>query len=170
MKNKLVSESLLEDDLKWLVNETVYVDMHKTKLGDDKDHIVLGILINDKNPAHDLAKFIENGVNQFEDVEVSPATDAEGRYLVYIEIARDAEAFESINGILNDTSKLCGIESWRFVTMHSAELDFNQENFTAHIVTDPAEYQRLHAKDSDKDESSQMEESIRQRLDFLLKY
>lgn len=167
-----LSESLLEDDLKWLVGEVVYVDMHKTKLGEDKDHIVLSIPVNDRKPAHDLAAFIENGIHKFEDVEVSPATDTKGRYLVYVEIERGPDSFKAINGILNDSSKLSGINEWKFVTMKSPELDFNEDNFTAHVITDPSEYERLHPAEEpkDQDEVENTTESIKKRLGFLLNY
>jgi len=175
MSNKQrLKESLLEDDLKWLVGETVYIDMHKTKLGKDKDHIVLAIPVNDQKPAHDLASFIENGVNKFEDVEVSPATDAKGRYLVYVEIERGPDAYTTINGILHDTNKLSGIEQWKFVTMKSAEMDFNEENFIAHVISNPNEYDRLHPEEEheqeDNTDTGNTTESIKKRLGFLLNY
>jgi hypothetical protein len=79
-QNSQLNEHLSEDDLKWMVDDTVLIDMHKTKLGKDKDYIVLSLAVNDRTPAHDLARFIENSVYDYEDVEVSPATDSKGRY------------------------------------------------------------------------------------------
>ena len=102
-QHRNLSESLFEDDLKWLVDDSILIDMHKTKLGANKDYIVLAIIVNDRTPAHDLATFIENSVYDFEDVEVSSATDTKGRYLIYVELNRDNGAFKTINGILNDT-------------------------------------------------------------------
>ena len=180
-KHKTLKESLLENDLKWLVGEVLYLDMHKTKLGDEKDHIVLAIPVNDQKPAQDLAAFIENGVHKFEDVEVSPATDTKGRYLVYVEVERGPEAYKAIRGILNDTSRLSGVDEWKFVTMKSAEMDFNEENFIGHIITDPAEYERVHASEEEQDDSEATAEpageeeavateSIKKRLGFLLNY
>jgi hypothetical protein len=173
-KNKypLVNESLAENDLKWLVNEAVYIDMHKTKLGEDKDYLVLAIAVNDRNPAHDLATFIENGVYKFEDVEVSPATDSKGRYLVYVEIKRDQDAFKNISGILEDSSKLCGITEWKFKTLdQTSELDLDQDTFSANVITDPVEYEQRHPpKDEQEQEAQTATESIKKRLNFLLKY
>ena len=63
--NKQLNEHLSENDLKWLVDDGVLIDMHKTKLGEDKDYIVLSIAVNDRTPAHDLARFIENSVYKF---------------------------------------------------------------------------------------------------------
>lgn len=174
-KYPLVNESLAENDLKWLVGETVFIDMYKTKLGEDKDYIVLAMTANDRQPAHDLATFIENSVHKFTDVEVSPATDAKGRYLVYVEMDRNPAAFGIINGILNDANKLTGITEWKFKGLKmTGELDFNEENFRAHIITDPAEYERRFPKvdDEDNEEEKRQEatESIKRRLNFLMKY
>lgn len=170
-KYPLIKESLSEGDLKWLVNEVVYIDMHKTKLGDDKDYIVVSIAVNDNQPAHDLATFIENSVYEIEDVEVSQATDPQGRYLVYIEIKRDNVAYESIKGMLSDASKLSGIENWKFKGMGMAtSLDLDQDSFSANIITSPEEYEAAHPAKVEDGEQQATTESIKKRLDFLLKY
>lgn len=175
-----INESLFEDDLKWLVDDSVLIDMHKTKLGKNKDYIVLAIAVNDRTPANDLASFLENSVYDFEDVEVSPATDTKGRYLIYIEVDRSSGAFNTIQGILNDTSKLSGIESWKFKTMGiNSYVPFDEETFANYIITDPVEYEQLHpeAENTTDEESSPEElaqeavrESIKNRLKFLMSY
>lgn len=195
MKNKLktLKESLLENDLKWLVSDEVLIDMHKTKMGKDKDYLVLAIAVNDRTPANDLAQFIENSVYKFEDVEVSPATDSKGRYLIYVELARNSEATESINGILQDASKLSGIDEWKFKTTGMATYaSLDHESLGQQLVLDPAEYDRLHpeqpeeegeqgdgGQDEEEQEAAQEEqpkeeslttESIKSRLKFLMNY
>jgi hypothetical protein len=196
-KHKTLKESLLENDLKWLVSDEVLIDMHKTKMGNNKDYLVLAIAVNDRTPANDLAQFIENSVYKFEDVEVSPATDSKGRYLIYIELPRNHEAVDAIIGVLHDTSKLSGIDEWKFKSMgmpHYIPLD--KETISQHLILDPAEYDRLHPekpeeenseqgdqgqdeeehKDSEEEqqeeptEESLTTESIKARLKFLMKY
>lgn len=171
-KYPLVSESLSADDLKWMVSEIVYIDMHRTKLGADKDYIVMSLAVMDRNPAHDLASFIESGVHDFEDVEVSPATDEKGRYLVYTEIKRDGKAFKTIMDILNDTNRLSGIDEWRFKTMGmSTDQPLTAETFAASVITDPVEYELKHpAEPEPEPEVNATTESIKQRLNFLMKY
>ncbi len=170
--SKTLNEHLSENDLKWLVNDCVLVDMHKTKLGDDKDYIVLSILLNDRTPADDLAKFLENSVHDFEDIEVSPATDSKGRYLVYVEIKRNPQAYSTISGLLNDSGMLSGISEWNFRTLkHENDFPFNEETFNQYIITDPIIYEQQHPVQADtetKEESVQ--ESIKDRLKFLLNY
>ena len=181
-----LSESLLENDLKWLVDDGVLIDMHKTKLGANKDYIVLALIINDKIPATDLAGFIENSVYDFEDVEVSSATDTKGRYLIYVELNRDPGAFNSINGILTDASRLTGIEEWKFKGMDMNDyVPFNEENFAVHIITNPVEYDQLHPEVDEEPEQTPspeaerseeevaqeaVRESIKNRLKFLMSY
>lgn len=170
--NKMLNEHLSENDLKWLVNDCVLVDMHKTKLGEDKDYIVLSILLNDRTPADDLARFLENSVHKFEDVEVSPATDSKGRYLVYVEIKRNHEAFSTISGLLNDSGMLSGITEWKFRTLkHDNDFSFNEETFNQYVVTDPVLYEQQHPLQTEGDsEVDPVQESIKDRLKFLLNY
>jgi len=179
-QHRNLSESLMENDLKWLVDDSVLIDMHKTKLGANKDYIVLAIIVNDRTPAHDLASFIENSVYDFEDVEVSSATDTKGRYLIYVELNRDPGAFKTINGILNDTKRLTGIEDWKFKGMGmNTSVPFDEETFTANIVTSALEYDQLHpeveeepAQEPSPEEVAQeaVRESIKNRLKFLMSY
>jgi hypothetical protein len=172
-KIKNLSESLYEGDLKWLVGDCVLIDMHKTKLDDDADYTVLSITVLDKPPAVDLAQFIESGVYKFEDVEVSPGTDLEGNYLVYVEIERSPEIFKTINGILSDVSKLSSVTEWKFKTLGlDDDIEFNEENFAQHVITSPLEYKKMHqtkVKTVSKESNNRVDESI-QRLKDLLSY
>lgn len=195
MNNKLktLKESLLENDLKWLVSDEVLIDMHKTKMGKDKDYMVLAIAVNDRTPANDLAQFIENSVYKFEDVEVSPATDSKGRYLIYVELARNPQAVEAISGVLHDASKLSGIDEWKFKTTGLSDyIPFDKDTVSQQLILDPAEYDRLHpeqpeeqgeqgdsGQDEEENKSAEEEqpteesvttESIKARLKFLMNY
>lgn len=174
-----INESLMEDDLKWLVDDGVLIDMHKTKLGANKDYIVLAIIVNDRTPAHDLASFIENSVYDFEDVEVSSATDTKGRYLIYVELNRNNGVFDTVSGVLKDATKLTGIDEWKFKGMGMNDfIPFDQESFAAHIITNTEEYDQLHpevegpAEEPSEEEVAQeaVRESIKNRLKFLMSY
>jgi hypothetical protein len=176
--NNQLNEHLSENDLKWLVDDAVLIDMHKTKLGEDKDYIVLSIAVNDRTPAHDLARFIENSVYEYADVEVSPATDTKGRYLVYVEMKRTPNAYKVIEGILRDSNKLSGIEAWKFKTMGVNDyVPFDEQSFMQHVITDPALYEQRHPAPAETEPEVQpqpapesVEESIKSRLKFLLNY
>lgn len=174
--NNQLNEHLSENDLKWLVDDGILVDMHKTKLGEDRDYMVLSIAVNDREPAHDLARFIENSVYDYEDVEVSPATDTKGRYLVYVEMKRSPDAYKTIEGILRDSNKLSGIEQWKFKTMGLGDyVPFDRDSFMQHVILDPTLYEQRHPKQQEpvEQEPSAEEiaaESIKSRMKFLLNY
>lgn len=166
-QNNKLSESLHEGDLQWLVYDEVMIDMHRTKLGEDRDYIVLAIPIKDSKPADDLASFIEHSTATFEDVEVSAATDDTGRYLIYVELKRTPEAFYSINDILNDSKRLCKIENWKFLyNKDRPAVEFTAESFAEHINTDPTTY----GKTPEELEQAKVEEAIKARYKFLLSY
>jgi len=169
---KLLSESLTENDLKWLVLVDVMIDMHKTKLGKDKDYIVLAISVTDKQPAEDLATFIENSVYDFDDVEVSGATDTQGNYMIYVELARDDQAYKTVKGVLTDCTKLCGITEWKFKTTNVKQaIPLDEDSFNAHIITDPEEYIKFHPeKTQEEQDDDAVKESIKSRFKFLLSY
>lgn len=175
-QNNKLNESLFEDDLKWLVSDDILIDMHKTKLGDDADYLVVSIAINDRTPAIDMAKFLENGTGDFDDIEVSPGTDNQGRYLVYIEIERTPELYNIIKAMLADAGKLCGIELWKFKSMGMPNfIEFNEEQFNNRVITSPEEYLAAHPadKNAESDETEPAEsvtESIKRRLRFLMGY
>jgi hypothetical protein len=167
MKNKL-TESLYEGDLQWLVYDELMIDMHKTKLGSDKDYVVLTIAVKDIKPANDLAGFIEQSSAEFDDIEVSPATDSAGRYLIYVELQRNQELFGNIKHVLSDASKLTAIKDWKFITGKMEDgIDFNEESFAANIMSTPEEYELAHPEKSKAEETT---ESIKNRFKFLLDY
>ena len=176
--NNQLNEHLSENDLKWLVDDNILIDMHKTKLGADKDYIVLSIPVNDRTPAHDLARFIENSIYEYEDVEVSPATDSKGRYLVYVELERNPKAFETISGILKDSNRLSGIEEWKFKSMGMPDyVLFDEDTFNQNVITDPALYEQKHPTPPEQEKEEEpkpsmdsVEESIKSRLKFLMNY
>jgi hypothetical protein len=176
--NSQLNEHLSENDLKWLVDDGVLIDMHKTKLGEDRDYIVLSIAVNDRTPAHDLARFIENSIYEYADVEVSPATDTKGRYLVYVEMKRSPDAYKIIEGILKDSNKLSGIEQWKFKTMGVNDyVPFDQQAFSQYVITDPALYEQRHPAAQEQEpeipaepQAEAVQESIKSRLKFLLNY
>jgi hypothetical protein len=106
--------------------------------------------------------------------------------LIYVELNRDDGAFKTINGILNDTKKLTGIENWKFKGMGmSTSVPFDEETFSANIITNPSEYDQLHpeVEEEPKEEPSPeaerseeemqqeaIRESIKNRLKFLMSY
>ena len=81
--------SLKNEDLKGTILPTVSIDEFEPKAGDNENVIVVAFYLIDQDPAEDLNTFIQRGVVDTLDVEVSPNTDDDGRYLVFVEMARN---------------------------------------------------------------------------------
>ena len=73
--------SLKNGDLAGTVLQEVSIDEFEPKAGDDLEVIVVAFYLTDEAPAEDLNTFIQRGFIDTLDVEVSPNTDEEGRYL-----------------------------------------------------------------------------------------
>ena len=58
---KNLKEGLRSGDLDRYVSELFTIDQYKSKMGEDKDIIVLSFKVKEKHPAIDLMEFIEKG-------------------------------------------------------------------------------------------------------------
>lgn len=107
-----LKEGLRSLDLIDLVLPTISIDEYESKI--DPDAIVVGFFVDDKDPANDLASFIESGAGAILDTEVSPAPDDDGNYLVFVEFLRDEKLPENLQYILETIENLTGIQKWNF--------------------------------------------------------
>lgn len=107
-----LKEGLRTRDLIDLVLPTISIDEYESKI--DPDAIVVGFFVDDKEPADDLASFIESGAGDILDTEVSPAPDDDGNYLVFVEFIRDEKLPEHLEYILKTVENLTGNIKWNF--------------------------------------------------------
>jgi len=160
--DKKVNESIQVNDLKNLVQNLVSIDQYKTKLGEDKNFIVLGIKVDGKDPAMDLSQFVESGHDVL-DVDVSPGPDDSGMYTVFVEVERNSGAFDKINGVLNDIRHID--ESMGDLMFASYEQkqpqSFNQENFNNSVISSSYDYVLQHNPEA---------KAIAERMKFLNSY
>jgi hypothetical protein len=112
--NQQLNENLREKDLKNLINNIFEIDSYKSKMGEDKDIVVLSFTVEDKEPADDLVNFIERGYDFVLDADVTPGELKDGRYKVFVEIERNRRSPENILEILDGVGKLSGIENFKF--------------------------------------------------------
>ena len=56
---KLVNEGLKAGDLEGVVDKRFSVDQFKSKMGDDKNILVLGFVVDGQAPARDLERFLK---------------------------------------------------------------------------------------------------------------
>ncbi len=110
----LCENSLRAGDLKNLVSDIFEIDSYKSKMGEDKDIIVLSFKVDSYEAANDLVTFLEKGYDVILDADMSPGELDDGKYLVFVEIERNKEALESIPRIIYGIQKLTNIETFLF--------------------------------------------------------
>ena len=109
-----LKESLLPNDLKNLVNRIFEIDSYKSKMGDDKDIVVLSVTVESLDPAADLVNFIELGYAFVLDADHTPGELNDGRYKVFVEMDRNRHVPENIMELLGGLERLTGITDFKF--------------------------------------------------------
>ena len=135
--------SLKNGDLAGTILPDVSIDEFEPKAGEDKDVIVVAFYLDDEGPADDLNTFIQRGFIDTLDVEVSPNTDEEGRYLVFVEMSRDDTFPEKFQALLKDVSNLAGDDvEWRVKTYFSDGQSFAPDDpaLYNYVIIDPGDY------------------------------
>ena len=134
--------SLKNEDLKGTILPAVSIDEFEPKSGDNDSIIVVAFYLTDKDPAEDLNTFIQRGVVDVLDTEVSPNTDDDGRYLVFVEMERDDTFPNKFQALLKDVENVAGKMDWKVKTYLSddREFDFNDPEIYNFIILNPEEY------------------------------
>jgi hypothetical protein len=134
--------SLKNGDLKGTILPDVSIDEFEPKAGEDIDVIVVAFYSTDEDPAEDLNTFIQRGFIDTLDVEVSPSTDEEGRYIVFVEMARDDTFPNKFQALLKDVGNLTDNMDWKVKTYFSDGQSFayNDPELYNYVIIDPADY------------------------------
>ena len=111
MKFTQINEGVKYNELKSLVSSKITVADFEPKIGNVNDVTVVAFYVKDESPANDLARFIERGVIEILDTEVSPTADENGMYLVFVEI-KNEDLMRKVFEILEDINGLADIEEW----------------------------------------------------------
>ena len=109
-----LNEGLRTGDLSDQVSEVFTVDQFKSKMGEDRDVVVLGFRVKEKNPATDLMEFIEKGYNFILDADMSAGEEHDGQYQVFVEIERTEKLPGQMQHLISGISQLCDCYNWRF--------------------------------------------------------
>ena len=117
---KLVNEGLKAGDLEGVVNKQFSIDQFKSKMGDDKNILVLGLVVDGQAPAKDLERFAEVGYKSVLDADATPGTLEDGKHRVFVEFARTPEVVGQIIAFLEDLKKLTNIDEFTY-TYHKGE-------------------------------------------------
>tara|TARA_B100000575_G_scaffold3120_1_gene2371 strand:+ start:2443 stop:3183 length:741 start_codon:yes stop_codon:yes gene_type:complete len=119
----LVNEGLKAGDLEGVVSNRFSVDRFKSKMGDDKNIMVLAFSVDGSAPAKDLERFAETGYKDVLDADATPGTLEDGKHRVFVEFARIENVNQSVFKFLEDLKKLTNIEKFEF-TYHKRTKPF----------------------------------------------
>lgn len=137
-------EGLEHGDLKRLVHPELHIDEFKSKLGDDKNIIVLSFKIDGKEPAEDLVNFFEKGYEPVIDSDVSAGEMDDGDYIVFVEIERKPAAIDNIVQLMEELMNLTGqkLSDWRvrYFKEHR-EKYFSREALQELVPVTPEDYE-----------------------------
>jgi len=119
----LINEGLKAGDLDGVVNKRFSVDQFKSKMGEDKNIMVLTFTVDGMAPAKDLERFAEAGYKEVLDADATPGTLEDGKHKVFVEFARTEQVDQHIAKFLDDLKKLTNIETFEF-TYHKDPTPF----------------------------------------------
>jgi hypothetical protein len=140
--NKQLNEGLRTNDLKDMVSEIFTVDQYKSKMGEDKDIVVLGFRVEDKHPAIDLMEFIERGYKFILDADMSSGEEHDGKYQVFVELERTPNLPKQVSSLIEGISQLCDCWDWKFKYHYNKEvLPFTEETLLSHVPVNELAYQ-----------------------------
>jgi len=154
--SKEINEDLNANDLENLVNGTIFVDKHQSKLGEDKDVIVLAMEVKNGDAANDLMTFIERGYTDVIDADSISSENIDGDYVVFVEFERKETFKDVLSEMLGGVEKLTGINEWAFKHYKSSRT-LTMEELHETLPVTPEAYDAFLAK----------EKNIRDQLEQL---
>lgn len=138
-ESRNINEDLNALDLQDLIKSTIEVDKHKSKLGEDKDVIVLAMNVKQADAAKDLMSFIERGYSDVIDADSIASENIDGDFVVFVEFERKDTFKDVLSEMLQGVEKLSGIETWKF-RHHKSNKTLTMEELTEKIPLTPDAY------------------------------
>jgi hypothetical protein len=120
---QIVKEGLKAGDLDGVVSKRFSVDQFKSKMGEDRNIMVLAFTVDGMAPAKDVERFAETGYKEVLDADATPGTLEDGKHRVFVEFARVENVDQHIRIFLDDLKKLANIEKFEF-TYHKNNTPF----------------------------------------------
>jgi len=120
---QIVKEGLKAGDLDGVVSKRFSVDQFKSKMGEDRNIMVLAFTVDGMAPAKDLERFAETGYKEVLDADATPGTLEDGKHRVFVEFARVEAVDQHVRKFLDDLKKLTNIETFEF-TYHKNATPF----------------------------------------------
>lgn len=140
MSKLVLRENLRPGDLRDTVDPLLEIDRHSPKLDDNSETVVVCFKTAFKDAANDLGAFIEWGTKNIKEVEVSNASDKNGKYHVYVELTRIPGLSKTILDLVKDIQHITEEQEWKFVGMDGLRRDLTLANLNYAIIQDPKIY------------------------------
>ena len=136
-----VNEGLKAGDLEGVVSKRFSVDQYKSKMGNDRNIMVLAFTVDSLAPAKDLERFAETGYKDILDADATPGTLEDGKHKVFVEFTRESGVETQIHKFLEDLKKLTNIDKFEF-TYHKRTVPFEAtlKNITDVLPLNPIAY------------------------------
>ena len=157
MNNYNLSEGVEYGDLKRLIDPVMSIDEFRSKMGEDKDIIVVGLTVFGKEPAEDLTNFVEKSYDWVLDADISSGETSDGNFIVFVELERTPKACEKIYKMVEDILNLTEqeMEDWSFTYYNGKKnFPFTLEDLKKHIISTPETYEQK--IDTDVKESAEL--------------
>ncbi len=139
-----LKEGMRQKDLDDLVLPLLSIDEYVSKIGDDKEVIVVAFFVEDEDPAKDLSRFIDRSVTDILDTDVSPAPNEEGYFLVFLEAKRDKKFVKMLLQVLDEIKNLVNLDKWTFKVHKDKTIhDLNRKTLEAKVNTDPISFKQF---------------------------
>ena len=138
-----LSEGVEMGDLARLVQPILSIDEFRSKMGEDKDIIVVGFTVMGKSPADDIVSFIEKSYDWILDADVSSGETEDGNYMVFAEFERTKSAPSHIMSMITDLVNLTDqeVKDWQFTYYkHSTGIPLTEENLVKTMLLTPESY------------------------------
>ena len=127
--------------LRDLVYDIFEIDSFKSKMGDDKNIVVMSFSARTKESANDLMNFIEKGYPFVLDADVTSGEQADGTYKVFVEMERNKEVPKQVVEIIDGVQKLSNLDKMKFRYYKSFKSnDTNPESLAEVIPLDNDAY------------------------------
>jgi len=149
-RNNQIFEGAEMGDLARLVQPLLSIDEFRSKMGEDKDIVVVGFTVLGKEPADDIVSFLEKSYDWVLDADVSSGETSDGNYMVFVELQRKPESAKHIYEMLEDLMNLTDqkVEDWTFSYYNKDDkLPVTPENLEDKVISSPEEYEAKTSND-----------------------
>ena len=129
-------------DLRSLVYDIFDIDSFKSKMGEDKDIVVLSFSVKSQEPANDLMNFLEKGYPFVLDADVTSGEQPDGTYKVFVEMERGRDIPQQITEIVDGVKKLADLDELKFRYYKSFDsMNANEQNISETVPLDVEGYE-----------------------------